>query len=467
MNPPPPVPKCRKKSPLFVWLVVAVFLGIPALFAVWRLSLSSGIHSRKAALRQAGYPTSLAELQEKYYGSVDPSNNAAEFFNAAFRLLKTNSAIEPGFISDMISKPTNAGAPYSPQEAQKIVTLLAENREALSLLHKVPPGNVCRYPMDFRLGSTIPLPHLTKIKASMQLLSLEALWDQTHGRTPEALADWDAAFCVSESLRDEPIEISQLVRFAGHAMIGATLERVLNNQALDDPALAHLAQQFRAAENPSALEHTIAGELCFAIDNLESRIPLLAAGPRTDNEDEKSLAPTGPPNPQRLAIVKLSGFMDRELNFNLKFTSEYLAAAKLPYPQKLDTFKTIAVGVSNTARARFYIITRLLTEYTAPHFVSKYSADVANLSIFQTVIAIERYRLANQGRLPETLADLAPAFLPAVPMDPFDGQPLRFKKLAPGYEVYSIGINRTDDAGVDHRLNKKSHSDDITFTVRR
>ena len=55
----------------------------------------------------------------------------------------------------------------------------------------------------------------------------------------------------------------------------------------------------------------------------------------------------------------------------------------------------------------------------------------------------ERYRLQH-SRWPAALADLVPDLLPGVPADPFDGQPLRYRRLADGVAVYSVGDDRAD-----------------------
>ena len=47
---------------------------------------------------------------------------------------------------------------------------------------------------------------------------------------------------------------------------------------------------------------------------------------------------------------------------------------------------------------------------------------------------------------PPKLSDLGLA--PEVTTDPFDGQPLRIKKLPQGWLIYSVGPNRIDDGGV-------------------
>ena len=86
----------------------------------------------------------------------------------------------------------------------------------------------------------------------------------------------------------------------------------------------------------------------------------------------------------------------------------------------------------------------------------------------QTAIAVERYQLAN-GTLPKQLSDLVPAFLPAVPSDPFDGKPLRYKTLGKGYIVHSVGEDREDNGGVEKTAKGVSYvpGTDITFTVER
>jgi hypothetical protein len=61
-------------------------------------------------------------------------------------------------------------------------------------------------------------------------------------------------------------------------------------------------------------------------------------------------------------------------------------------------------------------------------------------------LAAERYRL-KYARWPDTLDALVPEFLPAVPADPYDGRPLRYRRLPEGVVVYSLGPDKQDDGG--------------------
>ena len=61
--------------------------------------------------------------------------------------------------------------------------------------------------------------------------------------------------------------------------------------------------------------------------------------------------------------------------------------------------------------------------------------------------ALERYRIQH-GQYPETLSALVPEFLSSVPLDPMDGQPLRYASEPDGlYRVWSVGENDQDDGG--------------------
>jgi hypothetical protein len=70
--------------------------------------------------------------------------------------------------------------------------------------------------------------------------------------------------------------------------------------------------------------------------------------------------------------------------------------------------------------------------------------------VTMTALALRLYRKEN-GRYPENLQQLVPKYLPSVLIDPYDGKPLRYRKLQKGFKVWSVGGNRKDDGGVKVR----------------
>jgi hypothetical protein len=75
-------------------------------------------------------------------------------------------------------------------------------------------------------------------------------------------------------------------------------------------------------------------------------------------------------------------------------------------------------------------------------FLSKRCHFDTRTSLVQALAGLNAYRHAT-GRLPTSLGDLVPNYLPAVPQDRFDGNPLRYS--AEAKTVYSVGDDFTDD----------------------
>jgi len=63
--------------------------------------------------------------------------------------------------------------------------------------------------------------------------------------------------------------------------------------------------------------------------------------------------------------------------------------------------------------------------------------DVYN-QLIDLAIASSAYREAK-GSYPENIDDLVPAYLDAVPIDPYDGKPLKMQKVQGGLDLYSVG----------------------------
>lgn len=75
------------------------------------------------------------------------------------------------------------------------------------------------------------------------------------------------------------------------------------------------------------------------------------------------------------------------------------------------------------------------------------AATQTTLQSLATACAVERYRMAH-GRLPATLEDLVPAFLPSIPKDQLTGKPLCYKPSeSSSYLIYGTGWDQTDNAG--------------------
>jgi hypothetical protein len=72
--------------------------------------------------------------------------------------------------------------------------------------------------------------------------------------------------------------------------------------------------------------------------------------------------------------------------------------------------------------------------------------DHAANAMFLAAVALQAWH-AQHGHWPDKLDALVPDILAAVPQDPFDGAPLRYRREGDKYVLYSVGPGQTDHGG--------------------
>lgn len=102
--------------------------------------------------------------------------------------------------------------------------------------------------------------------------------------------------------------------------------------------------------------------------------------------------------------------------------------------------------------------------------VTKYKSECRRV-VLQLQVGLRQFQI-EKGSFPQTLEALVPGYLPVIPTDPFDGQPLRYdpeRKL-----IYSVGENGTDEGGSDILLKggdkdpvskKRWNAEDVVYTI--
>jgi hypothetical protein len=151
----------------------------------------------------------------------------------------------------------------------------------------------------------------------------------------------------------------------------------------------------------------------------------------------------------------------RSQRAQLAATEAALAVAREPWPGKLAANKALeqryAASIKELTRRRG-VFARIANQYGGgiPIInVLPSGYELAARRVMVTTIAIERYRRAHAASLPPSLDALVPAYLPAVPIDPFSGAALVFKPSKEAYLVYSVDANGKDDGGALYGVGSK------------
>jgi hypothetical protein len=148
-------------------LALAFALCVVVPFICWRVGLSHKVDSRLKTARAAGYPVNAVEL-DTWYPYVSPEENAALIYDRAFFRIVRRATPE----WRKVKLPARKEA-MSEGLRVTITGALADNREALDLLHQAAQRNKSRYPINLTMGPNTLLPHLSALKEAAQLFELE------------------------------------------------------------------------------------------------------------------------------------------------------------------------------------------------------------------------------------------------------------------------------------------------------
>jgi hypothetical protein len=263
-----------------------------------------------------------------------------------------------------------------------------------------------------------------------------------------ALVDVRAMLNISHALEEEPSLMAQLVLRAMNHLTIETLQTVLASGTLPDKELADLQQKLEDQAAYSAVYNGMRGERAYFDRILEraqsgeiSRKQLQA-----EFYDDFRGTSFAQRLSRRVQFMLLYGNLAGERAYTLRAKNELLAIGQLPPHERLKATLNVA--------ARTQASTSPVSQWTGAHagayLYVKYFADeltiVSELWCAVAALAAERFRLAN-NRWPESLEELTPKYLKAVPIDPFSGQPLRFVRKDEALIVYSVGEKQRSDGG--------------------
>src|SRR5260221_1953074 len=372
------------------------FFGLPLVLLTGGCNKSASkaaiqISPKLEAIRQAGGPVTLAELSESY---VEPpaAEKPLSLLPEAFRAMAPLQPAAPAFLS--------------------------QNQKAIEILHQAVSRQKCRYPIDLTKGACAALPHLMSFKKRAHLPAAAAASRAAQGKMELAAQSLLDGLLLARSLQEEPLVLSRVHQIATVNIIQRGLEPVLNRKPFSEEQLGRLQAGFAEAENGASLARPLAGERCIGIavfqSSTQEQVEMFAKAQKMTGKFDVE------------AYRKRAAFAADFISY-LDLMDKSIALSALPYDKSLD-----AIGAWNAergeAKSKGYQFSELLVP-ALDTVLERVAQCSARLRLAQTALAVERYHQANRNARPDSLAHLVAQFLPEVAFEPFDSQPLRYKKL--------------------------------------
>jgi hypothetical protein len=358
---------------------------------------------------------------------LKPSHQVAANREGILRVIEASRLIPnpwPDLVTEKLTKDGLAPeSPLNPLQAASLRADLDKARAALDQARRVADcPNASRDPEWGRSASQVWFPERRRCA---DLLAYDILLQVHQGDADGAVRSCQALVNVERTMNHPAIGPWPLVERARMRQVAVRrIERVL-------------AQGAPSAKALGELQELLEGDLSDHLALLQARAQRAHTDDFWERLSEGRIPVIGSYSPNGFAFLK--GMFEGSLTENravcLKYNSEAVEIMKLP-----DHIALARISALPNLATSLYMV------WNTSNFTQYQWNSLAELRSAVAMLAVERYRLAH-GNWPKSLNDLVPAFLREVPADPFDGKPLRYRRLPDGVVIYAVGFDGTDDGG--------------------
>lgn len=445
----------KRRSKILVGVVLALGIAWVLSLLVSHKNSRDKVAAYKQELRAKGEKLTFAELAPP--PSTKTPNGAKAFMDVS-NLLSSSSVESPqmmAWIAPGVARiaHTNIGAELM-FNYENNVQRTAEMRAILT------NAAVLDFNLDYSQGLDLQLPHLSKLKEAEVVFSATAMQALYQKDYSETWADLYAAVDLIRLFDNEPLPISQLVRYAMVQISFKATWEVLQEKRWTDAQLSELQSKWEAIDLLSSLETFIAMERANEVETLAkarrssetlavSWLPMTGGWADNMRQKFRNLYDRYP----RTWMWRSSWSYEEERYYLQVSTAALEDLRKIKetgiFVPCLDEFRRHATNIDSAypdAANHFILFNIGYKGIFTGFFVKLAEAETAK-RVLVTVLALKRYHLQH-GAYPANLDELVPNYLKQVPIDFMDGKPLRYRLRPDGdFLLYSVGEDGEDNGG--------------------
>jgi len=371
--------------------------------------------------------------------------------NRAKRTVYEPGRAEPRETNDLFHLPV----PPAGMPAPQAVLFAFEGRRAiLDQVTEAARRPRSQYEIRYADSFNALLPHLAFHKSMAVRLRTRAAARMAAGDTSGAAEDIETLLRLADLTGEDPVLIGYLVQVAIESIAYSAFWDGTSQHAWSDAQLAAFQRRFeglKQKQRDSLVKafrgERIGGVIAFELGR-QGRISFETLGaPEATND---GLAATIEEMIPRAWLLQNQAYHSQVLDQVVDALQSCDPERGIGAKDSIWETKQIDEWLYDRKGSRFnpYRIFghMLLPGLAKVHAKADRSLTTSRLAI--TVAGLERHRIAT-GTYPKALGELVPRFVAKVPLDPMDGQPLRYRLNADGtFTLYSVGPNHADDHGV-------------------
>jgi hypothetical protein len=417
-------------------IIIRVLLGLLAVVAavlVTRavLNFTEGRRLARtlADLKAKGVPLTVKDL----IPLCPEGKNGAPLWRAAEELcvfdgedIKLLNEVYQGLIRD---------TPVAAEKWQAIARLIEKNRKVLDLIPEVA-GKPC-----FQYGDTgvrswdKKIPNAIKTIRAVRLLGFESLLAADKGDVRASLDLLRIGLRFAPKMAEERTLITYLIALADMKALLMFLNKAVSGREVSAelllPVLGDLGDS-QISLWKGLMRDSIRGE----------RVMFMDVGlPSSLADFQKAYG--GLAWTERLYFWLIRPFVKRDIRLTLPLYEELETLALSSYYQTREFWKPYQDHLHSLPW--YAIVSKIIVPEFETVFMKVATLDA--LILTSRVGLACRIHKSRTGAYPENLEALVPGLLTEVPIDPFTGKPLVYRREGQGFIVYSLGSNLKDDGG--------------------
>ncbi|NUM36234.1 MAG: hypothetical protein HUU50_16960 [Candidatus Brocadiae bacterium] len=414
---------------LVVFLVLFEYSSKMRLKATYQIQIDRILNKFK----QNNIPTSSLELHELYHRG-DISDNAADLFEKVFKIRDEQEEVlhpvvpkgEDDYYIDELPPVQQA---MDSEKEKKLDEYLESCAQAILILKQAGDKKECRFPIDWTKGTSTLLPQISGIKDSVKLLCLYAYRQKQKGNIQEAMQAIVLSIKLAQYLRQEPALISQMVRHTSEKTALTMMAKLLSGTPVPKEYIQPIYSMIQdESKDFFSIQGCHAGEISMVMHLFEVY---------KDCDEMNKFSLGSKMSKWQHFFYMLSSYWEQDQLEYLTMSYdiyEALLKSHASHSWKLYLKTINRIDASGKSLPILKPITRLFL----PGGCLKYNLEnIALRRCAQAILAINMHCQIHKN-FPEKIE---------IPIDPFDDNPLRYKRLNSGFLVYSIGKDEEDNQG--------------------
>lgn len=342
-----------------------------------------------------------------------------------------------------------------------IEQILERHSQAISEIHKGLEKDICLAPSIQSFSDT--LPYLSDFRKFAFIFQADSRFKRLNGKIGEAI---DSALAIVRLGYLVQKDSETLINFlVGNAIIEIGLKEIRNISDDSSTSIENLNRMLSLLEPYSNVNEGF-------ISSMKGEFKVVKLGlDALENGDLQLLGTQFQPGsfPAGESFARMLLKRNKTIELFAENTRNIIRSLEKPFSE-FKVYEPLAKLVSQPTDISTFVNPNFLGNFFLRSLAEPYGNVLKNthrlnfsISSTKLLLTLKIFR-TKEGRLPNDLKDLVSEYLKAVPLDPYDGKPVRYsneKKL-----FYSIGANLKDETQNPEDSSKKKSMDDIVIQIK-